>query len=378
MFHLSYWERDTYFDRVDVVIAGSGIVGLNSALNLKGKNPKLKIVILERGFLPYGASTRNAGFACFGSLSELIADASKFGEDTMLEIVEKRVAGLNLLRKNIGDKNLDYLALGGFELFTESDNESFERCSQSMQHYNNLLADLTETKGTFGIANEKIAQSGFAGVTQIIKNNCEGQLDTGKMMHALTEAVRRSGVEIICGLEIMQFTSLNNGVELMTSAGFSIKAGKLLICTNGFVQQLLPEIATNPARAQVLITKPLENLQIEGTFHYQQGYYYFRNIGNRLLFGGGRNLNFEGEQTFEFDLTQQIQSKLEELLKTVILPNTVHEIEMRWSGIMGLGSTKQSIVQPLQPNVYCAVRMGGMGVAIGSLIGLEAAEMLLD
>ncbi|MBK8846686.1 MAG: FAD-binding oxidoreductase [Bacteroidetes bacterium] len=378
MFHLSYWERETYFDHIDIVIAGSGIVGLNSALNLKRKNPKLKIVILERGFLPYGASTRNAGFACFGSLSELIEDASKWGEQSMLEIVSKRFEGLKLLRKNLGDKSIDYLALGGFELFTNDDQASFEQCQEHLPDYNKLLADITANTNTYSRNNEKIAQSGFAGVEHIIRNECEGQVDTGKMMHALTDAVKREGVEIICGLEVTQFTSLNDGVELTTSAGFSITAGKLLICTNGFARQLLPEVETNPARAQVLITKPIDNLKIEGTFHYQQGYYYFRNVGNRLLFGGGRNLNFEGEHTFEFNVTQQIQTKLEELLNTVILPNTTYEVDMRWSGIMGLGSTKQSIVKLLQPNVYCAVRMGGMGVAIGSIIGLEAAQMILD
>ena len=55
-----------------------------------------------------------------------------------------------------------------------------------------------------------------------------------------------------------------------------------------------------PARAQVLITKPIKNLQIKGTFHLDKGYYYFRNIDNRILFGGGRNLDFKTEETSEF------------------------------------------------------------------------------
>ena len=150
---------------------------------------------------------------------------------------------------------------------------------------------------------------------------------------------------------------------------------KLFIATNGFASQLLKE-NVQPARAQVLITKPIKNLHIKGTFHLDKGYYYFRNIDDRILFGGGRNLDFKGEETSEFGQTEIIQNKLEEILKTTILPNTGFEIDHRWSGIMGVGNQKKAIVKQLSNNVYCGVRLGGMGVAIGSLVGKELADLL--
>ena len=131
-----------------------------------------------------------------------------------------------------------------------------------------------------------------------------------------------------------------------------------------------------PARAQVLITKPIPNLDIKGTFHLDEGYYYFRNINHRVLLGGGRNLDFEGETTTSHDTTELIQNRLEELLKNVILPQTHFEIDHRWSGTMGIGANKQPIVAQLSSHVYCGVRMGGMGVAIGSIIGQELADLI--
>jgi glycine/D-amino acid oxidase-like deaminating enzyme len=99
-------------------------------------------------------------------------------------------------------------------------------------------------------------------------------------------------------------------------------------------------------------------------------------IDNRILLGGGRNLDFEGETTTELGQTELIQNRLEELLKEVILPNSDFKIAHRWSGIMGLGSSKRPVVEQLSENVYCGVRLGGMGVAIGSLIGQELAELV--
>ena len=132
---------------------------------------------------------------------------------------------------------------------------------------------------------------------------------------------------------------------------------------------------TKPARAQVLITKPIPDLHIQGTFHLDEGYYYFRNIHNRILFGGGRNLDFTAEETTTFGQTEVIQNKLEELLSTVILPNKEFEIDHRWSGIMGVGHQKKAIVQPINDRVFCGVRLGGMGVAIGPLVGKELAKL---
>jgi glycine/D-amino acid oxidase-like deaminating enzyme len=67
---------------------------------------------------------------------------------------------------------------------------------------------------------------------------------------------------------------------------------------------------------------------------------------------------------------------LEQVLKEVILPSTDFTIAHRWSGIMGIGSSKNPIVKQLSENVYCGVKLGGMGVAIGSLIGQELADLV--
>ena len=63
-------------------------------------------------------------------------------------------------------------------------------------------------------------------------------------------------------------------------------------------------------------------------------------------------------------------------MKNIILPNTPFEIDHRWTGIMGVSTQKKTIVKQVSTNVYCGVRLGGMGVAIGSLIGEELANLV--
>ena len=150
-----------------------------------------------------------------------------------------------------------------------------------------------------------------------------------------------------------------------------------MVATNGFARQLLPQLQVEPARNQVLITQPIDNLSVKGCFHYDRGYFYFRNIDNRILLGGGRNLAKEAEATAAFGLTTFIQDALVKLLETVILPQQNVQVAQFWSGIMGVADVKKPIVQNTSENVTVSVRMGGMGVAIGSLVGEEGAEKVL-
>ncbi len=366
--NLSYWEIKSWFGNVDFTIIGSGIVGLHCALNLKEKYPKASILVLEKGILPQGASTKNAGFACFGSLSEILDDLKTHSEEEVVALVKKRWGGLQKLRKNLGDKQLDFQQLGGYELFTE---ELFEECAPKLESINNLLKSIFKTD-VFSFCENKF---GFSKIhPKTVFNPLEGQIDTGKMMCRLLRKAQVAGIKILNGLEVEKFTQQSDGVLIQTNV-IEFRTKNLCIATNGFAKQVLQE-DVQPARAQVLITKPIKNLHLKGTFHLEKGYYYFRNIDDRILLGGGRNLDFQTEETTQFGQTEIIQNKLEELLKTTILPKTKVEIDHRWSGIMGVGNQKKAILKKISSNVFCGVRLGGMGVAIGSVIGEELAELV--
>lgn len=372
--NLSYWEKTTFFSDIDVAIIGSGIVGLNAAFNLKKRHKNLKIVVLERGMLPSGASSKNAGFACFGSASELLDDLNKNTENEVFSLVEKRWKGLLRLRKNLGDKAIDFHNWGGYEVFENK--KEYLKCEQELPYLNKQTSGIIGKKTVYKNADEKIGSFGFQNVKHMILNTAEAQIDTGKMISALISKVRNMGIEIINGFEVRELKEEGKSVRIISGNEITINCKRVIIATNGFARQLLPSIQVEPARAQVIVTNPIKKLKLKGTFHFDGGYYYFRNIGDRVLLGGGRNLDFRTETTTEFGLTQLVQNKLEDLLDTMILPKTGYSIDTRWSGIMGVGPQKKSIVRAVSPCIFCAVRMGGMGVAIGSLIGEEIAEMV--
>lgn len=368
---LSYWEYKTWLSNVDFTIIGSGIVGLTCAFNIKEKFPKSRVLVLEKGALPQGASTKNAGFACFGSISELLADLKTHSEEDVINLVKQRWEGIRILRNFLGDSNIDFQQHGGHELFMKKNTFMYKECLEYMDTLNKLL------KPVFGEDPFKKSSNvfGFENIHEnYITHSLEGQLDTGKLMESLLQKCIEKGISILNGTRIEDLQDLGSKVAVKTS-NFEFETKKVCIATNGFALQFLQTEAIKPARAQVLITKPIKNLKIKGAFHFDEGYYYFRNINNRILFGGGRNLDLTTEQTDMFGQTTLIQNELEKFLKTVILPKQKVEIDHRWSGIMGVGPQKTPIVKQVTNNVYCGVRLGGMGIALGSLIGKQLAEL---
>ncbi|MGZ8538599.1 MAG: NAD(P)/FAD-dependent oxidoreductase [Flavisolibacter sp.] len=378
----SIWEKETFYEPQDIIIIGSGFVGLWSAFYLKEKHPKLKITIVDRGLIPTGASTRNAGFACFGSLSEVVRDAKIMGTDEMLELVEMRFKGLELIDKHFG-KFVDFELCGGYELYDHSDKCNSEQLLHNIEYINSFFKPVTGTKKTYRLADNKIEEFGFGNTKHLVKNNLEGYLHPGKLVKQLITTVQGMGVQIFTQTEISSFEQNGDWVELkMKSSVNSIQllSKQILLCTNAFTKALVPEVDIIPARGQVLVTSPIPGLKLKGSFHSDEGFYYFRNLGNRLLLGGARNKAMEEEETDKMDTSELIQGALENYLHEVVLPNYSGQftIDHRWAGIMAMGSEKMPIVKELKPNVFCAVRMSGMGVALAPVVAKRIAGMMRE
>jgi len=372
----SYWERTAFIDNTDAIIIGSGLVGLSAALHLKKKAPALKVLVLERGFLPTGASTKNAGFACFGTVSEQMSYLHRSSEAEVLRMVDYKWRGLQRLRENLGDANIDFQPNGGYELFRSDEREKAAGCLEHLTYFNTLLQQAIGKPDIYSVADHKIAGFGFHGISHMIYTPYEGQLHTGKMMCTLLNKVYSLGVMVLNGCEINAVKNEGRAVVLETSQGW-FKTKKVILATNAFADQLFPDLKVIPGRGQVLVTKPVEGLKLKGTYHFNEGYYYFRNIDGRVLFGGGRNLDCKAEETWDFGHTELVKNSLVTYLKEVILPGQHFEVDYWWSGIMGFGDDISPIVKQVEPNVFCAVRCNGMGVAMGSLVGEEVAGLLL-
>ncbi|MDR7129511.1 glycine/D-amino acid oxidase-like deaminating enzyme [Algoriphagus sp. 4150] len=372
----SYWEKKHFF-HYDLIVVGSGFVGLSSAIHFKEKFPKASVLVLERGVFPTGASTKNAGFACIGSLTEILDDFWHMTHAEVLALVERRYKGLKSIRKQFGEKNLGYAHTNGYELL----DEEMLRALEQLPGVNKLLRPLFKEDVFSQVKNPE--KMGFANqIKAVVKNKFEGELDPGLYMTSLWRLAQSVGIRILTGVTVCE-VSQDEGIVLgEDGAGegevnLEFKAKKIAICTNAFTEKLWQDSAIQPGRGLILLSKPLDfKIPWKGTFHMDKGYVYFRQIDGRLLLGGARNVDFEGEKSMEFKVNPKIKSHLETLAKEVIFPNKPIVWDTEWTGIMAFGKIKSPLIRQVGVKTVVAVRLGGMGVAIGWQVGKELSILL--
>lgn len=365
----SIWEAETFVRKRDIIIIGAGFSGLWTALSLKEKFPKNSILVVERASFSQGASSRNAGFACFGSLTEVLSDFQKMGSEKTLSLVEMRFRGLQKIQEYFPATKIDFEYSGGYEIINN------EKPLLEMEEVNSLLKEITKLEHTYIKVDDKIKEFGFANSKHLVLNPLEGGLHPGKLLQELMKKCREQEVEFLFGAEVIEVIEHLQKVEVFLKDGRQIYSEEVVYCTNAFSHRFfIKDIA--PARGQVLLTSPIENLTISGTFHYDEGYYYFRNLGDRILLGGARNLDFENEETYNIGLSERIQNHLEKFLKEIILPKSTYTIERRWSGIMAMGNEKTPLIERLSQRQLCAVRLSGMGVALAPIVGEKITSLI--
>lgn len=372
----SYWEQKNFF-KYDLIVIGSGFVGLSTAIHFKKKHPKAKVAVLERGVFPSGASSKNAGFACFGSLTEILDDFWHMSQDEVMALVSKRYQGLKQIRKKFGEKALGYRDSKGYELLDESQLAALGKMSEVNKMLKKLFKEdvFSEVK--------KYKNLGFSDeVKMVIQNKFEGELDPGKYLSCLWDLAGEMEIRLLNGVNVSEIDE-NSGIvkaeNFWNNTKFELEGKQLAICTNAFTNQLLPQMDLIPGRGLVMVSEPLDfKIPWEGSFHMDKGYVYFRKIDGRLLLGGARNIDFENENSTDFTVNPKIKSHLQKLAKEVIFPGKEFKWETEWTGIMAFGKKKTPIVQHVGKNAAIAVRLGGMGVAIGWQVGKELSLLISE
>ncbi len=373
---LSYWEQKNFLN-YDLIVVGAGFTGLSTAIHFKNKHKKANVLVLDRGVFPSGASSKNAGFACFGSLTEILDDFWSMTPEEVLQLVEKRYTGLTQIRKQFGDRALGYQHRNGYEILMQEQLEALDQ----LPDINRFLKKIFP-KEVFSVVKEP-GKFGFSkAVKAVVKNRYEGELDPAAYLNALWSKASKLGVRIISGISVVEVNHEEGYVLAEKRDKKEINefvAPRVAICTNAFTQKLWPESPMEPGRGLILLSTPLAGgIPWKGAFHLDRGYVYFREVAGRILLGGARNQDFAQERTTDFGVNPAIKSHLVQLAEEVIFPERPLEWEMEWTGIMAFGTKKTPIIQQIGKKTAVAVRLGGMGVAIGWQVGKELSELLAD
>jgi glycine/D-amino acid oxidase-like deaminating enzyme len=272
------------------------------------------------------------------------------------------------LRKTLGESNLDYFPCGGTELFDFSQKNEFNIVCDYLEELNNSLKSITGEDFTYKTTDIPGCLTGYENA---ISNSLEGKLNPGKMIQAWRKLCQENNIEIYCGAE----AKIQEGSKNVLFGNHLIHSNQIAVCTNGLTNSMIPKLKVMPARNLVLLTDKLPTIDLPSTYHHDKGYIYFRKIDDRILIGGGRNKFMNTESTSKFKVNERLKEYLLEYLKNHFQVEK-ESVSQEWTGIMGVGNSKKVLIKRLDETTVTGVRLGGMGIAIGTLVGKEVSELL--
>lgn len=368
----SYWEKDIWSSVFDCIVVGAGFSGLNAAIEFKKKYPDSRVLVIDQNMFFNGASTKNAGFVCFGSPGEILSDLRLIGKEETKKLVHLRWEGAQRIRERFTRFSFDYQPCDAFELFREEELTYYNSCREGLEEVNGLLEEVTQKEvPTYQLSKPKAQAPNLRAV--LIKG--EGQVHPALLHKSLIFEAQQLGVQLLNGHRVLHIEQDKEKASLFCDNGLELNSNLVLNCSNAFDCALTPKSPVKPARAQVLITSEVEELPWKGNFHMDEGFIYFRNVGKRLLLGGARNLAFEEETTLENELNPSIQGFLERLLSEELLKDRPFQIEHRWTGIMGFSENKAIGIRQ-NGLVFHLAGLNGMGVALSFSLSRQLVAQL--
>ena len=355
----------------DLLIVGGGITGLTLAWTMAEAGAAA--MLSEAGALAGAASGRNAGFL-FATppepYRERIALWGRDGARAALQIGRRSHQRVRQLVESLGI-DCDYRSRGGLRLAVTPEEAEDQRASLADLHADGFR--LLETPVRAAVPG--YAAEHFAAAFALAE---DGELHPVRFLHGLARAAIAQGVPLYEATPLEAATWDAGAWSARTPRG-TIRARTLVLATNAFTPRLCPMLdpLIAPRRGQMLATAPLDREIIPQPTSAHWGYRYWRQLPDRrLIIGGWRDLDLDGEVGFDDRPTPPIQAGIEEGLK-VLVPEGA-PIEHRWAGTMGFARDGRPLVGWLDAEHHLAICAGftGHGMAMAPACTQDLAELL--
>ena len=360
----SYWldrspnqQKRTY----DVIIVGAGISGLSTAYWINKEDPTLKVAIIEKSRLSYGASGRNAGFITCGSVEHFNRMINKHGLKQATEIWKYSETNLKLLQEEIIQDSgaaLEFEKNGAYSLAAQ-ENEFNE-----LKEVAKIMKDL-DIKTEIYDADQVRQRVGATNFVGGIKYLDDASVNPVKLVNAMFSKVN---VDLIEQTEAIKIEETSEGTRILKTDNGDFEAPMILMNLNGYSANLHPYFADKifATRAQCLMFEKVPRF-MEGPCYANFYLDYFRQIPTgELLIGGFRQIEKETEVGYSDHITEPIQNALHSFVKTHLPQYKDAKVTHRWSGIMGFSKDGEPMIGsiPDDPQVFFAGGYTGHGIGL--------------
>lgn len=358
----------------DVVVIGAGVCGASAVTALAKAG--VSTVWLEGRGVSTGASGRNAGFILQGTAERYSRAVAIMGRERARQVHQVSLDNHRAMAEVAARLGIacHYQRRGSLQLAT-SEEEGHELLeSAALLHEDGFSAEVRA-----GAALDAVYRD--AGFSVGVHIADDGELDPAAFVRGVARAAVADGVRLFEASPVRRLDAPAPGEVVAHTDGGEVRAQLALVCTNAWAGELVPWMAdkVDPVRGQMLTTAPVPPL-FSCPVYAEHGFDYWRqDPSGRVVLGGWRNLDPEGETGTAEVLHPRIQANMEAFLQRFAGLRGV-PITHRWSGTMGFSRDSLPLVGavPGLPGALVAAGFTGHGFGFAWVCGRALAELVTE
>lgn len=367
-------ERLSGMTVTDVIIIGGGFTGLSAAYHLASSG--IEPLVLEAGRIGLGGSGRNGGVVSAKFRKTFPQILSDYGIETakrLYEISHESVDEVEKLVSALDITSANFSRTGSLRC---AHNPS--ALSMIVEEADWLHRNLGDTSLKVLSDDEVAYETGSTSFCGGVMSLTSGVIRPLAYLRGLYSGLKTKGVRIHEFSPAISFR-VENGRIIVTTPEGEVSAGKMILATNaysGITGISRPvQLSLVPFRSAMIATEVLSSALNDKLLPHARSYTetrrmmrWFRKVDGRIVFGGRGALG-KVNAPEAFIRLQKAMVRLFPELEDV-------KIDYQWSGHVALTLDALPYIGQIDERIYCAAGFNGAGVAMSTLSGRYAAQLL--
>ena len=357
----------------DVCVIGAGYTGLSAALHLAKAGKQ--VVILEASRVGWGASGRNGGHVGTGQRADQFALEKWYGKETAKELWRLGLEAVDLVESLVEDHSID-CELGRGNIHYAAKPAHVGELREEIEHLETAY-DYHELRGVEKA--DLCSLSSAQGFHYAMVDEGARHLHPLKYCLGLARAAMAADVTIYEQSKATQLKVEGGGAVVQTSSG-SIRADRVVLACNGYLEKLYPPITSNimPINNFIVATEPLSeemarqlnplNASLSDSLFVIN--YWKLSEDRRLIFGGGETYSDKFPSSITDFVRPHLLGVYPELADT--------RLEFGWGGTLAITLNRMPDMGVKQGVVYYAQGFSGHGVPTATMAGKLMAQSIVD